>query len=33
LLHNKSGHGSITLEYYSLQELNKILELMNTTVS
>ena len=33
LAHNKSGHGSITVEYYSLQELNKILEQMNVTIS
>lgn len=24
--HNKKGHGSITLEYYSLEELNKLLD-------
>ncbi len=29
LAHNKSGHGSITIEYYSLEELNKLLEQMN----
>jgi len=33
LAHNKTGHGSITVEYYSLQELNKILEQMNVTIS
>ncbi len=33
LLHSKNGSGSITLEYYSLQELNKILDLMNIIVS
>jgi len=33
LQHNKNGQGSITLEYYSLQELNKILDLMNISVS
>lgn len=33
LNHNKSGHGSITVEYYSLQELNKILDQMNVTIS
>jgi len=33
LAHSKKGNGSITLEYYSLQELNKILELMNIVVS
>jgi ParB family chromosome partitioning protein len=31
--HNKKGYGSITIEYYSLDELNKILEAMNVTVS
>ena len=29
LAHNKSGHGNIQIDYYSLEELNKILELMN----
>ncbi len=29
LAHNKSGHGSITIEYYSLEELNKLLEQMS----
>jgi len=29
LAHSKSGHGSITIEYYSLEELNKILEQMD----
>ena len=33
LAHNKSGHGSILVEYYSLQELNKILEQMNVVIS
>ena len=33
LAHNKKGFGSITVEYYSLQELNKILEQMNVVVS
>jgi ParB family transcriptional regulator, chromosome partitioning protein len=33
LMHNKKGDGSITLEYYSLQELNKILDLMNVVIS
>ena len=28
LNHNKKGHGTITIEYYSLQELNKILDQM-----
>lgn len=32
LAHNKKGHGSITIEYYSLQELNKVLETMNVHV-
>ena len=29
----KKGHGSITLEYYSIQELNKLLEAMGVTVN
>lgn len=29
LSHNKNGFGSISIDYYSLQELNKILEQMN----
>jgi len=33
LAHSKQGSGSITLEYYSLQELNKLLEAMNVSVS
>jgi ParB family chromosome partitioning protein len=33
LNHNSKGHGSITLEYYSLEELNKILDQMNIQVS
>jgi ParB family chromosome partitioning protein len=33
LAHNKNGSGSITVEYYSLQEMNKMLDLMNVTVS
>ena len=33
LAHNKKGHGSITLEYYSIQELNKILDAMGVTVN
>ena len=33
LVHNNKGYGSITLEYYSLEELNKILEQMNVQVS
>ncbi len=32
LAHSKSGQGSITIEYYSLQELNKLLEQMNVQV-
>lgn len=32
LVHSNKGNGSITLEYYSLQELNKILDLMNIQV-
>jgi ParB family chromosome partitioning protein len=33
MVHNKKGYGSITLEYYSLEELNKLLEAMHVTVS
>ena len=33
LAHNKNGFGSISIEYYSLQELNKILEQMNVSAS
>jgi len=33
LAHNKKGYGSITIEYYSLQELNKLLEQMNVQAS
>jgi ParB family chromosome partitioning protein len=33
MMHNKKGYGSITIEYYSLEELNKILDAMNVTVS
>ena len=29
LAHNKNGFGSISIDYYSLQELNKVLEQMN----
>lgn len=29
LAHSKNGHGSITIEYYSLEELNKLLEQMD----
>ncbi|HTJ12934.1 MAG TPA: ParB/RepB/Spo0J family partition protein [Dinghuibacter sp.] len=32
LNHNKKGHGSVTLEYYSIQELNAILEKMHVKV-
>jgi ParB family transcriptional regulator, chromosome partitioning protein len=32
LQHNKTGHGVISLEYYSLEELNALLEKMNITV-
>lgn len=32
MTHNKKGYGSISIEYYSLDELNKILDLMNITV-
>ena len=33
LAHNKNGFGSISIDYYSLQELNKILEQMNVLAS
>lgn len=33
MIHNKKGHGSITIEYYSLQELNNILKEMDVTTS
>ena len=33
MVHNKKGYGSITIEYYSLEELNKLLDAMNVTVS
>ena len=33
MIHNKKGYGSISIEYYSLEELNKILDAMNVTVS
>ncbi len=33
LSHNKNGHGSISVDYYSIQELNKILDLMNVVIS
>ena len=32
LQHNKNGKGSITLEYYSLEELNKLLDAMNVVI-
>jgi ParB family transcriptional regulator, chromosome partitioning protein len=32
LAHSKQGNGSITIEYYSLQELNKLLEMLNVSV-
>ena len=32
LVHNKNGKGSITLEYYSLEELNKLLDTMNVVI-
>jgi ParB family chromosome partitioning protein len=33
LAYSKNGSGSITVEYYSLEELNKVLDQMNVTVS
>lgn len=33
LTHNKKGHGSILFEYYSLDELNALLEKLNVNVS
>ncbi len=33
LAHNKQGFGSISIEYYSLDELNKLLEMMNVQAS
>jgi ParB family chromosome partitioning protein len=33
MAHNKKGYGNISIEYYSLDELNKILELMNAPIS
>ena len=33
LAHNKKGYGSISIEYYSLQDLNKILEQLNVQAS
>jgi len=31
--HNKKGHGSVTFEYYSLEELNGLLDKLNVKVS
>lgn len=33
LSHNKKGHGSITIEYYSIQDLNKILDQVGVSVN
>ena len=33
LNHNKKGHGSITIEYYSLDELNKFLDKVGVTAN
>lgn len=33
LSHNKNGHGQISIEYYSIQELNKILDQIGVTAS
>lgn len=33
MVHNKKGYGSITIEYYSLEELNKLLDAMNVSVN
>ena len=33
MLHNKKGHGSVTFEYYSLEELNGLLDKLNVKVS
>ncbi len=33
LVHNKKGQGSVTFEYYSLEELNSLLEKLNVNVS
>jgi len=33
LNHSRKGHGSITIEYYSLQELNKILSQLGVPVN
>lgn len=33
LNHNKTGHGSISIEYYSIQDLNKILDAIGVTAN
>jgi len=33
LNHNKKGHGSISIDYYSIQDLNKILELIGVSAN
>jgi len=33
LNHNKKGEGSISIEYYSLQELNKLLDQLGISVN
>jgi ParB family chromosome partitioning protein len=33
LNHNKNGHGAISIEYYSIQELNKILDQIGVTAN
>ena len=33
LVHNKKGHGTVTFEYYSLEELNSLLDKLNIQVS
>lgn len=33
LNHNKKGHGNISIEYYSIQDLNKILDALGVTVN
>ena len=32
MIHNKKGYGSISIEYYSLEELNKLLDTMNVVI-
>ena len=32
LKHSKNGSGQISFDYYSLEELNKLLDLMNVTI-